>query len=245
MKGKNVILFVLLLAAAGLIGWFLPVLAAEREDQTLVGKAETVSVRQIDLSYQFDLSIGDKLLLIQDNLFEAESVELERGILLTDRETRTVAERFLLDLTGTPIQLTENNCTAQPELLRFGEDGTILVWNLAAELNGNLYFEAILDDQTGMILRCMIVCPPSDWGTLFRGFDEAGDNWEFISSSAANALAACCNRQLSDGWSVRVENTDPAFPSRNSQLLLNKESGDSMLVPLLLELPEGYFVLNP
>ena len=245
MKGKHVILFVLLLAAAGLIGWFLPVLAAEREDQALEGKAETVSVRQIDLSYQFDLSIGDKLLLIQDNLYEAESVQLERGILLTDRETRTVAERFLLDLTGTPIHLTEENCTAQPELLRFGEDGSILVWNLAAELDGNWYYEALLDDQTGMILHCMIVCPPSDWGALFRGFDEAEDNLEFISSSAANALAACCNRQLSDGWSARVENMDPAFSIGSRQLLLNTESGDSMIVPILLELPEGYFVLNP
>jgi hypothetical protein len=245
MKGKHVVLFVLLLAAAGVIGWFLPVLAAAQKDQDLEGKAETISVRQIDLSYQFDLSIEDKLLLIRDGLVDVESVQLERGILLTDRDARAVTERFLRDLTGNAVQLTEDNCAAQPELLRFEEDGSFLVWNLTAEMDETWYFEATLDDQTGMILRCVIACSSSDFGTLFRGFAEAVDIWEFISSSAANALAACCNRQLYDGWSVRVENMDLAFSNGSFQLLLTGEGGDSMTVPFLLELSGGYLALNP
>ena len=245
MKGKHVALFVLLLAAAGLIGWFLPVLAAAQKDHALEGKTETVSIRQIDLSYQFDLSIGDKLFLVQDNTYGAECVQLDRGILLTDREAMAVMEQFLRDFTGNALQLSEENCVAQPELLRFGEDGSFLAWNLIAELNESWYMEATVDDQTGMILRFVIACPPADWGRLFRSFAEAEDIWEFISSSAADALAACCNRQLSDGWSVRAENMELAFSTGRCLLLLEEENGDSLTVPFVLELSDGYFALNP
>ncbi|MBR4193276.1 MAG: hypothetical protein IKQ54_02955, partial [Oscillospiraceae bacterium] len=113
MKRKYWIWVVLLLAAAGVIGWFLPVLIIENQDAMVEGKPEPVSIQQIDISYQTDLSAADKLRLMRERS-SADTVPLERGIFMTDRDVRSVVEQFLKELTGNPLELGAKNFSAAP-----------------------------------------------------------------------------------------------------------------------------------
>lgn len=240
MKRSFFVPFLLLLAAAGLIGWFLPVLAAERQDRALEGRAESVEIRQIDLSYQSELSAADKLLMIRFHFPAAETVPFDRGLFLTDSEVRSVLERFLRELSGKELSLNGQNCSAVSELLVFGETGSILVWKLTARLDGAWRCEALVDDQTGLLLRCCLTGNPAGWDRLFPHREETEGVESYACAALSAAMDAHVRRQLPAGHSVALRTEQGAY----GDLLLLEDGRECMRMPYQCVPAQGYLGFN-
>jgi hypothetical protein len=242
MKRRHILLFFLLLAAAGTIGWFLPTLTVENRDFALEGKAEPITIRQIDLSYQSDRSAEDKLRLIREN--SAGGAALERGIFLTDMEARSVLEQFLQELTGSGAEMKISGCVAQPALLSYGAEGSLLVWEVTAVLENECHCAAVLDDQTGLLLRCFFYGRSDWWEILLPDAGSATDAQEYICSALGDALCAHANRRLSVAYTVSVEAED-MHPLGGRGVFLFSENGQVYLqMPFLLDLEQGYIEIN-
>lgn len=243
MKRKHLVLFLLLLACAALFGWFLPVLLTERGDRAIEGKPETVSVRQIDLSYRADLSITERLYLVRE-LRSAQIVELKRGVQLTDWEIRAVAERFLRDLTGRAVTLQDENCSVRSQILSFGDRGSFVVWELSAELGDAWHCEALLDDQTGLLLRCVLSGDPNAWESLFSGLGGDAEHRSRICSALERAVTAHCRRQLPPEYSVELDPEEIPLGAYGGILLRGNET-EQIRVPFRLTLADGRLAISP
>lgn len=243
MKRNYWILVLLLLAAAGVIGWFLPVLITENQDAVLEGKPEPVSIRQIDISYQTDLSAADKLRLIQGRP-SVDSVSLERGIFMTDREVRSVMEQFLKELTGNSFELGVKNFSAAPMLLNYGSEGSVLVWNVMVYLDDFWRCDAVMDDQTGLLLECSFSGFPEWWETLFCDLENVTDVREHICSMLGDALCAHYSRQLSVAYTVSLTEEEMQVYGGGGVFLLSENGQERLRIPFLLILTEGFLTIN-
>lgn len=243
MKRNYWILVLLLLAAAGVIGWFLPVLITENQDAVLEGKPEPVSIRQIDISYQTDLSAADKLRLMQGRP-SVDSVSLERGIFMTDREVRSVMEQFLKELTGNSFELGVKNFSAAPMLLNYGSEGSVLVWNVMVYLDDFWRCDAVVDDQTGLLLECSFSGFPEWWETLFCDLENVTDVREHICSMMGDALCAHCSRQLSVAYTVSLTEEEMQDFGGSGVFLLSENGQERLRIPFLLILTEGFLTIN-
>ena len=243
MKRNYWILVILLLAAAGVIGWFLPVLITENQDAVLEGKPEPVSIRQIDISYQTDLSAADKLRLMQGRP-SVDSVSLERGIFMTDREVRSVMEQFLKELTGNSFELGVKNFSAAPMLLNYGSEGSVLVWNVMVYLDDFWRCDAVVDDQTGLLLECSFSCFPEWWETLFCDLESVTDVREHICSMLGDALCAHCSRQLAIAYTVSLTEEEMQDFGGSGVFLLSENGQERLRIPFLLILTEGFLTIN-
>lgn len=240
MNRSRFVPFLLLLAAAGLMGWFLPVLAAARQDRALEGRAETVEIRQIDLSFQSELSAADKLRLIRFRFSTAETLPFDRGLFLTDSELRAVLERFLRELSGRELSLNGQNCSAVPELLVFGDAGTILVWKMTARLDGGWRCEALVDDQSGLLLRCYLSGDPAGWDRLFPRQESEQSVEAYAGAALGAALDAHVRRQLPAGHSVVLRTEQGAY----GDLLLLEDGRECMRMPYQCVPAQGYLGFN-
>lgn len=243
MKRNYWVLVLLLLAAAGVIGWFLPVLITENQDAVLEGKPEPVSIRQIDISYQTDLSAADKLRLMQGRP-SVDSVSLERGIFMTDREVRSVMEQFLKELTGNSFELGAKNFSAAPMLLNYGSEGSVLVWNVMVSLDDSWRCDAVVDDQTGLLLECSFSGYPEWWETLFYDLESVTDVREHICSVLGDALCAHCSRQLSVAYTVSLTEEEMQDFGGSGVFLLSENGQERLRIPFLLILTEGFLTIN-
>ena len=243
MKRNYWILVILLLAAAGVIGWFLPVLITENQDAVLEGKPEPVSIRQIDISYQTDLSAADKLRLMQGRP-SVDSVSLERGIFMTDREVRSVMEQFLKELTGNSFELGVKNFSAAPMLLNYGSEGSVLVWNVMVSLDDFWRCDAVVDDQTGLLLECSFSCFPEWWETLFCDLESVTDVREHICSMLGDALCAHYSRQLSVAYTVSLTEEEMQDFGGSGVFLFSENGQERLRIPFLLILTEGFLTIN-
>ena len=243
MKRNYWILVLLLLAAAGVIGWFLPVLITENQDAVLEGKPEPVSIRQIDISYQTDLSAADKLRLMQGRP-SVDSVSLERGIFMTDREVRSVMEQFLKELTGNSFELGVKNFSAAPMLLNYGSEGSVLVWNVMVYLDDSWRCDAVVDDQTGLLLECSFSGFPEWWETLFCDLENVTDVREHICSMMGDALCAHCSRQLSVAYTVSLTEEEMQDFGGSGVFLFSENGQERLRIPFLLILTEGFLTIN-
>lgn len=244
MKRRELFLLLLLLSLAGAIGWLLPMMVVEVGDRALEGNAESVSIRKIDLSYQSDLSVPDKMRLMQERFPTAQVVALERGIFLSEQEAYAVLEQFLEDLTGYAVSLRAQKCIVSPYLFSFDEDGAVLAWIVQLYLNGEWECQAVVDDETGLLLRCELSGHPDGWDSLFPSLVNASDVKTYLCSALGDAMCAHCRRQLSAEYAVTVEAS--AYQDHPYGRLRFSENGQNrMEVSFLLVLEDGYLALNP
>ncbi len=236
-KTKAVLLAVLLLAAA-LLGWFLPAAVFCAVDKSLEGKPEPLSLRQIDLSYRSDLQIEDRLSLIRDHKF-ADSTYLKRGVYQDAEKVRGIAQEFLSQLTGNEQTLTENNCSVQPVLLNFGNDGVFIAWNLTADLNEAWTFNAVLDDQTGLIFGCSCGCMALNWDRLFSGLSEAQSMNVFIYERMQEAIGQHYRARLSAPYTAAISEDDSEDTVFIGNIVLCEGERVAFRIPYLIVIFEG------
>ena len=238
MKWKHAVLTVLLLAAAVVLGWFLPTLAAARFDRSLEGRAEPVSIRQIDLSYRFDLSLADKLRLISG---PSEQVTLERGVYLTEAEAKEIGAAFLQDLTGQQPE-SERELSAVPLLISFGTEGSLVVWFFGASLNPAWSCDLYLDDQTGLLLRGTFQGDAATWDLLLPELGGAKDFTEGLRAALTKAMTAHCHSRL-PGSALEAEANDGPLGVFGS-LLLETPDDKQIQIPFRLIAAMGRLEVN-
>lgn len=244
MRLKDYALFLLLLGAAALAGWFLPLLVTKGFDRSVEGKAEPAPIQQVDLRFQSDLDIADRLRLVREEFTPAEVIELERGIQLTEQDAMEITEQFLENLTGAPLSTREEACSVSPALLCFERSGSFLVWYVNVLLNDSWTCSAVLDDQTGLVLQCEISGSERGMDSLFQGLSTASDARSYLFSALKNALLSHCRLRLSKELSLRAE-LEAFEPDGYFGPLLFMENGQNAFeMRILLIIPDGFLKIN-
>ena len=246
MKLKQYLILLGLLLAAGLLGWFLPVLVAEGGDRAAEGRTEAVSLRQVDLSYQSDLDTADRLRLVQeDYLSTVRQTSLERGIYLDEAQVREILGQFTGSLTGRQFRLTSRDCSMTPILLSFPEEGAFLAWAVTATLDDDWFLEAIVDDETGLLLRCTLHSSGHNWEDLFPGLEGVGNAEDYLCQALRTAICSHYNTRLSDDLQATLAHSpkDPYFSQ--GELLLYRDGAVVYRIPYLFALDESLlFICN-
>lgn len=241
MKKKSLFLLIFLLLAAAGLGWFLPTVVFHGMDRSLEGKPEPVSIRQVDLSYQSDLQIADRLRLIQDFNLTSSMTALERGVYQDAENVRGIVEAFLQQLAGYHYTVTAQNCSAKPMLLSYVGEGVFVAWTVAVTLNDAWIFDAILDDQTGLILCCELENITMQWDRLFPRFYEAESSEVFLYNSIQEAIRQHYQTQLSASYTAVVMADDSDGNACYGNILLYEDDQEAFCVPFLFVLSDGVF----
>ena len=244
MKKRSLILLVSLLLAAAVLGWFLPTAVFHGVDQGLEGKPEPASIRQIDLSYQSDLQIEDRLRLIREYNLASSATALERGVYQDAEKVREILEAFLQQLTGIQYTMTEQNCDVQPALLRFDEEGVFVVWSATVFLNEAWGLQAILDDQTGLILRCEFESMTQQWDRLFPSFYEVESSEVFLNNSLQETIRQHYQTQLSASYTATVMADDSDGNACPGYVILYENNQEAFHIPFLFVLSDGVFQIG-
>lgn len=244
MRRKQLAVFITLLLFAALLGWLLPVAVFHLNDRMKEGKTTELSIRQYDLSYQSDLDPASRLRLVQHDVTVSSTVPLERGIYLRRQDVVDIAEQFIRDLSGLSFSLS-GRYEIVPVLLTFPKEGTIIVWIVNVELNNAWTCECMIDDQTGLILRCSFRCYPWQWDKLIKDPDSVPNVEAYISIRTANALSKHFNTRLDTELTANVKQEnitdDELF---TADVILSKDGQTAFVIPLSFISQEGYLSIN-
>ena len=241
MKSRRALWFIALLLGAALLGWLLPFAVFRIGDSLEEGKTSEVQIKQIDLSFQSDLDTASRLRLVNESAVDA-TTPLERGIYLQQEDIEEISRQFLQELTGSRFSTFEF-LDATPMLFSFSDEGTILVWVVYAELGDEWFWEAMLDDQTGIILRCDVEGGAWNWPALFPEYDVEVPVEDYISSQLSEALRSHYSRQL--GTALRSDVQQIAYDDfQYSAELVLSQAQEEYRLPLVISFDPGSIRLN-
>lgn len=242
MKQKRLLRFFALLLAAALLGWLLPSAVFRIGDSLEEGKTSEVQIRQIDLSFQSDLDTASRLRLVHGSVVD-NATPLERGIYLQQQDAEDISARFLRELTGERIP-AEAYADTTPMLFNFSGEGTILVWVVHADLGEEWFWEAIIDDQTGIILRCSFQGGAWNWPALFPDYDgEVPVVEEYVSSRLSDALRSHYNQRLGTALRSDVQQAVNNYFEYSAELVLSQEQ-EEYRIPLVISFDPSAILLN-
>lgn len=243
MKRSWMIGYVLLLMAAGLLGWLLPAGLFRIDDELEAGKTESPQIRQFDLNYQSDLDAPARVALVGGG-YQALSTPLDRGIYLRQEEIAEISQAFLRDLTGTAFPDTAY-ADAVPTLLSFPGEGTILVWVFTVLLNDSWDWEALIDDQTGLILHCSFSCHDRyAWESLFQDPKDGEDPLDTLLSRISEAIRRHYSTRLSAALTSDLDAEGATEYDAYGILTLLKAGEVYCSFPLELSIDAGLITIN-
>ena len=245
MKQKQLVVFVALLLCAALLGWLLPSAVFLAEDRREEGKLDKMEIRQFDLSYQSDLDAAARLQIIHSTPY-SKATELEHGIYLQEHDVEEISEQFLRDCTGDSLAVN-GHCEATPILLSFSGEGTIIGWKVSVFLNEHWTWNALIDDQTGLILNCSFEGAPMQWDSLFHEFGSEADSASFIAGKISSAICSHFQAKLSETLSSdirREESGDFGDYVYIASIILSEASIPKYTIPMAIVLEESMIFIN-
>ncbi len=241
MRKRNLLIFAALLLAAALLGWLLPTAVFRGVDQSLEGRPEPVSIRQIDLSYQSDLQFADRLRLLSAEVPGSNISSLERGVYRDEAGIRDILRTLLEDLTGFSFRVSQSNTDIVPVLMQFPEQGVFVAWRAIVFLNEMWSFEAILDDQTGALLGCSFEGGPGAWDNLFHRPNGIADYNETLRERVLTALETHYRTQLGADYSAKTVTLDQNSEVLYSEIAFLEDEQEQFRIVFMFVFPEGYF----
>lgn len=172
-KPLGVLVAAVFVLMAALLGWFLPLAVFNVDDTLAEGKEMDLEIARINLSYRDDLSIAEKIKLVNNNDIY-DSMELDKGIFNSEDDLKQIISDFLADFTGYRFDFWEANFAATPFLVNLPYNkGTIVLWGAVCWLDDGWYFDFAIDDKTGAILRCDISGNyDTSWGALVSDYSS-------------------------------------------------------------------------
>ena len=176
---------------AALLGWFLPLAVFNVDDTLAEGKEMELEIERINLSYRNDLSIADKIKIINNSNVYGESMALDKGIFNQEDDIREIVTEFLADFTGYRFDFWEANFVATPLLVNLPyNNGTIVLWGVECYFEKGWSFEFAIDDKTGAILTCyMDGSYETDWSSLISDYTNIQyDPYSALSERYRNAI---------------------------------------------------------
>ena len=148
MKNRGGILTLALLLLAALAGWFLPAAFARSEDARLEASPVALQLPRVDLSYQTNLSLPEKLRMFRDRPL-VSSMRMEAGVYLEADDIPGILEPLLAQVLKREVTLYQTEI--HPVLVATEEGESLLLWTGFANLDGGVA-EYAVDDQTGALL---------------------------------------------------------------------------------------------
>ncbi len=243
MKLRHKLIFVSLLLAAALFGWLLPSAVFRISDGIEAGKSSALQIKEVDLRYQSDLDPARRLRLIRQTSIEARYTALEHGIYLQEHDVREICAQFLLDVTGRSYP-DSSFFDVSPTLITYSGEGTMLVWNVGAVLNDAWHWEAVVDDQTGLILRCSFEGVHEAWDSLFRDYPGSGSGQSYAAIRISDAVRRHFNDRLSADLTSRTLQLSSDDLEYTADLLLSEDEQLKYIISLVVVSEEGIIMLN-
>lgn len=173
---------------AATLGWFLPLAVFDVEDKISDGKQMDLQIERINLSYRDDLSMAQKISIVNYDYQYDDAIEIDKGIYHQRDEIKSIVTDFLADFTGYRFDL-QDTFICEPMLVNLSNNrGTIVIWGVDCWLIDSWSFECFIDDKTGAILRCSFYGDGSEWNNLITGYKEMDDPCKDISEKYLNAI---------------------------------------------------------
>ena len=242
MKGRQWLRFFALLLAAALLGWLLPPAVFWIGDGMEEGKSTELQIRQIDLSFQSDLDTASRLSLARESAAEAMT-PLERGIYLQRQDVQEICEQFVRDLTGERLSM-QGQFDITPALLSFPEEGTSIAWIVNAYSDSGWMLEALIDDQTGVILRGSMESALPEWEALL----DLPDSWvelnDAVSARLCDALCRHFNTRLDAALHASAQPEWDDEEMYSAELVLSEDGEELYRIPYSIRVDRGVIIIN-
>ncbi|MBO4419954.1 MAG: hypothetical protein J5789_09055 [Oscillospiraceae bacterium] len=243
MKWKQLLPVFAFLIAAALLGWFLPSVVFHIDDRLEADHTQEMQIRQFDLNYQSNLDTASRLRLMQSENGEPDAIPLERGIFLQEQDVEEICGQFLLDLTGYSIPELDH-FYVMPILMNYPDEGTFLVWAVGGLVNDAWNCELLLDDQTGLILRCSFSGPAWSWTELLYDFNYGLPVQDYAASRFSQALCSHFNARLGSRLTAAVETEEENELFYRATLILSDGDREEFVIPFEILFEEGVFSIN-
>ena len=92
---------------AATLGWFLPVAVFNIDDKLSEGKQMDLEVERINLSYRDDLSMAQKIDIVNNGYQYDDAIAIDKGIYHQADEIKKIVSDFLADFSGYRFDLKE------------------------------------------------------------------------------------------------------------------------------------------
>ncbi len=182
-------IFVIMAAA---LGWFLPLAAFNIDDQINEGKQQELDIERVNLSYRDDLTIAQKMEIINNPYQYEDTIELDKGIFLTEEEVTAIVNDFMNDFTGyNKVYIDDAQMIfVTPMLINLTNNrGTTVIWYVEVWIpEGEWYVSFSIDDKTGAILKIDINGYAGAWDSLIFDFYSSSNPNELICERYRNAI---------------------------------------------------------
>lgn len=178
--------FVLLAAT---LGWYLPLVVFNFDDTLSERKQMDLDIERINLTYRDDLSLAQKIDIVNYDAFYDDYIELEKGIFNQQDDIKQIVTDFLAGFTGYRFDFADDNYYAAPNLINLSNNrGTIVFWFVSCWAESGWSFTFVIDDKTGAILNCSIYGDPYGLEDLFSDYVTFKDPYEDICEKYRNAI---------------------------------------------------------
>ena len=181
-------IFVIMAAA---LGWFLPLAAFNIDDKINEGKQQELDIERVNLSYRDDLTIAQKMEIINNPYQYEDAIELDKGIFLTEDEVTAIVSDFLADFTGYHRSVASDEFLfVTPMLINLTNNrGTTVIWSTEVWIpEGEWYISCTVDDKTGAILKISIDGYSGAWDSLIFDFYSTSNPNEYVCELYRNAI---------------------------------------------------------
>ena len=201
MKLKQHTRFVMLLLAAIALGCLLPMGIFWISDTIDEEKTVSVAIQRVDLSYQSDLDLAARLSIVNSSN-HVYALPVANGLTQSEQEIKAITNQFLQKLAG--WQVTNNDLyDVRSMLFQYADEGSLRLWIVNLSMTGGGYFQARVDDQTGVILKCELSFPQEQWDS----FLQESENNVGIAGVISEALRDQFSERLHSTYRIEIEAT--------------------------------------
>ena len=219
MKLKQRIRFVMLLFAAIVLNCLLPVVVFWISDTIDEEKIAAVAIQQVDLNYQSDLDLSARLSIVNSSS-RVYAMPVANGLTQSEQEIKSITNQFLQKLAG--WQVTNDDLyDVRPMLFQYAGEGSIRLWIVNLSMIGGGYFQARVDDLSGVILNCRLSFPQEQWDS----FMQESENTAGIAGIISEALRVQFSDRLHSDYRIEIETT--ADTDRFILSLIQSEGGNA------------------
>ncbi len=237
MKRKQHTRFIMLLLAAIALGCLLPMAVFWISDTIDEKKTATVSIQQVDLSYQSDLDLATRLSIVNSSS-HVYALPVVNGLTQSEQEVKAITNKFLQKMAV--WQVTNNDLyDVRPMLFQYADEGSIRLWIVNLSMTGGGYFQARVDDQTGVILKCHLSFPQEQWDS----FLQESENNAGIAGIISEALRDQFSERLQSDYRIEIEATTDT--DRFILSLIQSEGGNAKYsIPLEITASDQLISIN-
>ena len=239
-KISFIVTFIFVLMAAAL-GWFLPLAAFSVDDNLTEGKQRQLDIERVNLTYRNDLSIAQKISIVNYEYQYEDDIEIDKGIYIQEEDVKQIVSDFLADFSGYRFDVDKGGFYATPHLVSLSNNrGTIVIWAVDFLISDEWEYICFIDDRTGAILRSTFYGFPEDWGNLIHGFYDMDDYHNGICERYLNAIYKHYSEKLNAKFITYhiVQQWDDA-DQNGYRLIFRDEKDDTFEITLNISIGGG------